>query len=48
MSTRILDRWLTPDHRCFKPKTADGTYVLRNDIASGEWELTLFERASHD
>jgi hypothetical protein len=44
----VLDRWLAPDHRYFKLKTADGTYVLRNDIASGEWELRLFERVSHD
>jgi hypothetical protein len=38
----VLDRWLAPDHRYFKVRAADGTYILRNDIASGNWELTSF------
>jgi hypothetical protein len=41
-----LDRWLAPDHRSFKVRTADGIYVLRNDVTSGEWEVTLFENPS--
>jgi hypothetical protein len=41
-----LDRWLAPDHRYFKVRTADGIYILRNDVTSGEWEVTLFENAS--
>ena len=36
--------WLAPDHRYFKVRTTEGIYILRNDISSGEWELTLFER----
>ncbi len=40
----VLDRWLAPDRRYFKVQTAEGIYILRNDITSGEWELTLFER----
>ena len=40
----VTDRWLAPDHRYFKVKTAeDETYILRHDVTSGAWELTLFE-----
>ena len=43
----VLDRWLAPEHRYFKVRTAEGdTYILRHDIISGAWELTVFERAS--
>lgn len=42
----VLDRWLAPDHRYFKVQTAEGIYILRNDIASGGWELTMFERGA--
>ena len=42
----ILDRWLAPDHRYFKVRGDDGDiYILRHDVASDEWELTLFQRA---
>jgi hypothetical protein len=42
----VVDRWLAPDHRYFKVAGADGSvYILRHDIESGEWELTLFESA---
>ena len=40
----VLDRWLGLDHRYFKVKAADGLYILRNEILSGDWELTMFER----
>ena len=40
----VLDRWLAPDHRYFKIRTREGTFILRNDVASGDWELTLFKR----
>lgn len=41
----VLDRWLAPDHRYFKVRTSDGeTCILRHDVTSGDWELTLFER----
>lgn len=37
----ILDRSLAPDHRYFKLKGDDGgTYLIRYDVTSGEWELT--------
>ena len=42
----VLDRWLAPDHRYFKVRTVEGIYILRNDITSGGWELTLFERGT--
>ena len=43
----VVDCWLAPDHRYFKVRTAEGdTYILRNDIRSSEWELTLFERGT--
>ena len=39
--TEVVDRWRTPDQRYFKVKGNDRRlYVLRHDIASGEWELT--------
>lgn len=43
----VLDAWLAPDHRYFKVRAAEGdTYILRNDVASERWELTMFERAA--
>jgi hypothetical protein len=43
----LLDQWLAPDHRYFKLRGDDGdTYVVRHDIASGTWELKVFERAA--
>lgn len=42
--TEVLDRWLGPDHRYFKLRGHDGdTYIVRHDVGSGAWELTLFE-----
>jgi hypothetical protein len=42
----VLDRWLAPDHRYFKVRGDDGDlYILRHDVQTGAWELTLFERA---
>lgn len=41
----IADRWLAPDHRYFKVEGDDGgTYILRHDVASGRWEMTMFDR----
>jgi len=41
----VLDRWLARDHRYFKVRGDDGSvYILRHDVESLEWELTLFER----
>ena len=40
----VLDQWLAPDHRYFKVEGADGSiYIVRHDMISLEWELTLFE-----
>ena len=42
----ILDRWLAPDHRYFKLRGDDGDeYIIRQDVASQEWELTMFKKA---
>lgn len=41
----VVDRWLAPDHRYFKVRGGDGaTYILRQDVAAGAWELVLFTR----
>ena len=40
----ILDRWLAPDHRYFKVRAGVDIYILRNDVTTGTWELTLFQR----
>jgi hypothetical protein len=40
----VLDRWLAPDHRYFKLRTSEGIYIVRHDVESGGWELTMFER----
>jgi len=45
--TDVIDSWLAPDHRYFKVRSDDlDIYIVRQDVASGEWTLTLFERAS--
>ncbi len=42
----ILDRWLAPDHRYFKVRgDDDGIYILRHDVVSGTWELTMVDRS---
>ena len=44
--TRVLDRWLAPDHRYFKILGDDGaTYIIRHDSVSGLWELVLYRAA---
>ena len=44
--TDVIDSWLAPDHRYFKVRSDDlDIYIVRQDVASGEWTLTLFERA---
>ena len=41
----VLDAWLAPDHRYFKVKGDDGAcYILRNDVISVRWELTMYDR----
>jgi hypothetical protein len=42
----VIDRWLAPDHRYFKVHDAEGhLYILRHDVVSHRWELTMFRRA---
>src|SRR2546425_9357210 len=44
----LLDRWLAPDHRYFKLRGHDGDlYIVRHDVTSGLWDLTMYERARH-
>lgn len=41
---QVLDRWLAPDHRYFKVCGDDGgLYVIRHDVMSNLWELTMFD-----
>lgn len=37
-----MDRWLAPDHRYFKVRGGDATYILRHDVTADAWELVLF------
>jgi hypothetical protein len=42
---QVLDRWLTPENRYFRVQGDDGgLYLLWQDIKSGEWEMTVFDR----
>ncbi len=43
----VVDRWLGPDHRYFKVKDSrDDTYILRHDLRSQVWELTVYARTT--
>lgn len=47
----VIDRWLAQDHRYFKLRGDDeGTYILRHDLPTNRWELTLYSshRAPED
>jgi hypothetical protein len=40
----VVDAWFAPDHRYFKIRGDDGAcYILRNDVASGWWQLTFYD-----
>ncbi len=42
----VLDCWPGKDHRYFKLRGRDnGLYILRQDMPSGLWEITLFEQS---
>ena len=42
--TRVLDRWLSTDHRYFKVLGSDmAVYILRHDEQEQRWELTFFK-----
>ncbi len=39
----ILDRWLDPERRYFKVKGDDGgTYILRHDVKTDKWDMTMY------
>ena len=41
----VVDQWLAPTHRYFKLLGKDGhTYIVRHDVVTSAWELTLFRR----
>jgi hypothetical protein len=41
--TRVLDRWLAPDHRYFKVETKDrDIYILRHDPQQDRWEMVYY------
>lgn len=41
---QVIDQWLSPDYRYFKVQgDDDGIYILRHEVASNRWELTLFD-----
>ncbi len=36
----VIDRWLDPDHRCFRVRGDDGTvYVLRHAERADRWDV---------
>ena len=40
----VIDRWFGPDHRYFKVQGSDrATYVIRQDIPTHCWELTMYQ-----
>ena len=48
-AARVIDRWLARDHRYFKVEGDDGAvYILRHDVPSGHWELTMFDRRARN
>lgn len=41
---RVLDRWLSPDHRDFRVLDEEGCiYLVRHDTAEDRWFLNLYE-----
>ena len=47
--SEILDRWLAPDHRYFKLRgDDDAVYIIRHDVKTGQWELTMFDSGKPD
>ncbi|MCW8964865.1 MAG: hypothetical protein OQL16_13800 [Gammaproteobacteria bacterium] len=47
--SETIDRWLDPQHRYFKVRGDDGgIYILRHDVDSDTWEMTLFDSGSYE
>lgn len=42
----VIDRWLAPDHRYFKVRAKNEIYILRNDVMTSVWEITMYTRDS--
>ncbi|MEJ2038439.1 MAG: hypothetical protein P8X55_05825 [Desulfosarcinaceae bacterium] len=41
---KVLDQWLSPDHRYFKVLGEDGgRYILRHDSYGDSWSVVFFE-----
>ncbi|MFQ5581886.1 MAG: hypothetical protein ACE5F3_04560 [Mariprofundaceae bacterium] len=41
----VVDSWLAPDHHYFKVRGDDAyIYILRHDISSDHWEITMYEK----
>ena len=46
---KIIDRWLSPDHRYFKVRGSDnGEYIIRYDTQKLIWELTFYRHHATD
>ena len=46
---KIIDRWLSPDHRYFKIRGSDnGEYIIRYDTQKLIWELTFYRQRAAD
>ncbi len=45
----VIDRWLAPEYRYFKIRGDDaGIYILRHDVDTDRWELTLFDSGTRE
>jgi hypothetical protein len=43
----VVDRWFAPRQRWFRVDADDGNlYVLRQDDASGDWEIAAYTRTA--
>ena len=43
----VMDRWFGPDHRYFKVRGADlATYIIRQDVPTQCWEMTMYRTPS--
>jgi hypothetical protein len=44
----VVDRWLETEHGYFKVFGDDGgTYIIKNNVLSGDWELTLYDSGQY-
>ena len=44
----VIDRWFDPHHTYFKIQGSDqATYIIRQEIPTYGWELTMYQSASH-